>query len=299
MKTSSTCAMGLLVYLFTFAAGRADEAADVGAWVKKLGGQFSLVTHPDGGPGYEVLLPRHTSDADLKAFVALKPTRLWLLNLAPCRELSAVAVKQLRDLPALESLRVPVATTDDGVKHLAGALPNLRQLILQESKVTDAGLRPLVGLKRLSRLNLTAIQLTDACWKELAAFPALEALSVSHTPVTGKGISQLAAVKSLTDLSLGQTAVTDEAASEIAQLSGLRELDLWQRPITDAFVKKLVGLGELRRLQLYGTSVSDNAMDDLAKLTKLEAVFLGRTKVSEAGVQKLRKALPKCRVVTE
>src|SRR5258708_4084850 len=91
------------------------------------------------------------------------------LHVEALHEVTAEAVKELRTLPALEILRVPVATTDDGLKHLAAAFPNLKALILQESKVTNAGLRPLARLKHLTRLNLTATSISDDCWKELAA----------------------------------------------------------------------------------------------------------------------------------
>src|SRR5688572_8288100 len=100
MAPSAVYTVALLLTPFAL-AGRADEAADVAAWVRKAGGQFRHHTSNNGGPGYEIVLPRQTTDADLKAFLSLKPTKLWDLNLGPCRQLSAGAVKELRGLPAL------------------------------------------------------------------------------------------------------------------------------------------------------------------------------------------------------
>jgi len=239
MRLIALSALGLVVLLLAPCVAQADEPAEVAAWVKKNGGQFTHHTSNDGGPGYEILLSNSTTDADLKAFLALKPTKLWDLNLGPCRKLSADAVKELRDLPALRALRVPVATTDDGVKYIVSALPKLETLILQETKVTNASLPTLAALKKLTNLYLVATPVTDDCWKVLAAFPALVKVSLSYTSVKGEGIKQLAAIQSLRELDLQNTAVTDSAIDELAKLTTLETLSVGNTKLTDAGIKKL------------------------------------------------------------
>jgi hypothetical protein len=50
--------------------------------------------------------------------------------------------------------------TDAGLKHLAG-LKQLQLLVLTNTNVTDAGLKHLAGLKQLRFLNLSGTKVTD------------------------------------------------------------------------------------------------------------------------------------------
>jgi internalin A len=63
--------------------------------------------------------------------------------------------------------------TDAGLKELAG-LKNL--ITVHHGQITDAGLKELAALQNLQRLNLAATQITDAGLKELAALKNLQGL---------------------------------------------------------------------------------------------------------------------------
>ncbi len=289
------------VAFLVFAVGIAlfaGEPEDVSAWVKKHGGQFRHHTADNGGPGYEIVLPQSLQESDWKDFLALKPTKTWDLNLRPCTKLPAASVRELKDLPALRTLWLPVATTDEEVKHVATALPHLTRLILQETKVTDAGLKPLARMTNLAHLHLGATAVSDNCWTELAAIPALESVSLSNNAaITGKGLEKLAAVRSLRKLDLSKTKVTDDTAGTIARLAGLRELSLRELPVTDQTAKALSGLTELRELNIAYTQITDAAIADLARLKNLETINVDGTKMTTSGVKELKKALPNCRVL--
>ena len=56
--------------------------------------------------------------------------------------------------------------TDAGLKELT-ALPKLTLLSLHKTEVTDAGLKELVALKSLTTLDLRDTRVTDAGLKEL------------------------------------------------------------------------------------------------------------------------------------
>ena len=83
--------------------------------------------------------------------------------------------------------------TDAGLQKLAALLPNVSQLTLEETKLTDEGLRHLAGFKSLRQIHLSGENITDA---------AVEALSGLKTPI---------------DISLLDTSVTKEAMERFAK----------------------------------------------------------------------------------
>src|SRR5439155_18828300 len=78
--------------------------------------------------------------------------------------------------------------TDAGLKHLKD-LPSLRSLSLSDCvKVTDAGLKEISGLQELESLNLGTTSITDAGLKHLQSLTALRRLDLSSTSVKGPGM---------------------------------------------------------------------------------------------------------------
>jgi hypothetical protein len=145
-------------------------------------------------------------------------------------------------------------------------------LRLGGTEVTDAGLKELAGLKKLSSLSLGATGVTDAGLKDLAGSKNLSSLSLHSTKVTDAGLKALAGLKDLSYLNLGGTHVMDEG------------------------LKHLAGLKNLSSLSLGDTKVTDTGLKELTDLKKLSYLDLGGTKVTEKGVGELQKALPRCKI---
>jgi internalin A len=109
----------------------------------------------------------------------------------------------------------------DGVVALGGKIlrddnmPGKPVISVEFTKVTDAGLKEVAGLKSLKTLNLAGTQVTDVGLKELAGLQRLATLNLSHTQVTDAGLKALVAVKNLHRLDLTGTQVTDEGAAEL------------------------------------------------------------------------------------
>ena len=59
---------------------------------------------------------------------------------------------------------------------------------LTSSKITDAGLKELKGLKNLQWLDLTYTQITDAGLKDLKELKALDSLVLHATQITDAGL---------------------------------------------------------------------------------------------------------------
>jgi internalin A len=188
----------------------------------------------------------------------------------------------------------------------AGLLPKLPEpqvpfgLDLTELPLTDRWLVDLRGLKNLQVLNLAGRQITGAGLKELAGLKDLH-LYLRGTQMTGAGLKELAGLKNLQGLDLSYTPITDAELKELAGLKNLQGLSLESTRITDAGLKELAGLKNLQWLDLHNTPITDAGLKELAGLKNLQWLDLGDpwcTKVTNAGVQELRKALPKCYINT-
>jgi hypothetical protein len=80
--------------------------------------------------------------------------------------------------------------TDAGLKEVA-ALPRLTLLSLYDTKVTDAGMTQVAALRELRSLDLGMTAVTDAGLQELAALPKLERLTAGGSKVTRRGVRAL------------------------------------------------------------------------------------------------------------
>jgi len=65
---------------------------------------------------------------------------------------------------------------------------------------------------------------------------------------------------------------------------------------TDAGLVNLQGLSRLRVLTIRAINITDAGLVHLYGLTKLQVLKLHSTKVTQAGIDKLSKALPKCKI---
>ncbi len=145
-------------------------------------------------------------------------------------------------------------------------------LCLNSTKMTDAGLKELDGLRSLQALYLAGTRVTDAGLKEVAGLESLRTLDVRGTQVTDAGLKELAGLKSLQRLYLNHCQVTGAGLKDLTGLKSLRILNIGGTPVTDAGLKEAAGLKSLQSLIMWGT------------------------KATAAGVAELRKELPRCNI---
>jgi hypothetical protein len=103
----------------------------------------------------------------------------------------AFKVGSLPGLEIIDVQQVPLRSVE-----LSGA-PNLIQLEIRTTKLTDQGIASLHGLKRLQLLRLVVCDITDTGLQNLADLPALEILDLRYTSVTANGLAGLGRFKRL------------------------------------------------------------------------------------------------------
>jgi hypothetical protein len=99
--------------------------------------------------------------------------------------------RHLRDLPELRELDLAATkVTDEGLVHV-GRLSELRGLNLSSTWVGDAGVQSLTQLRELRDLGLGGCRITDAGLRHLQALPKLERVNVHGARITPVGLQQL------------------------------------------------------------------------------------------------------------
>jgi|GEM_PF-3194631 len=110
-------------------------------------------------------------------------------------------------------------------------VPELQELHLSVSGITDADLARLPVLRELRVLLLGGTRITDAGLRTLARFPALTVLDLTDTAITDAGLAQLVALSTLTTLIVSGTRITRAAAGPLAALPALQTVYFsWSSP---------------------------------------------------------------------
>ena len=115
--------------------------------------------------------------------------------------------------------------------------------------------------------------------------------------LTDSGLVQLTHLDNIVSLDLRDTKITNAGLVHLKRLTQLRWLHLERTKVGDEGVAHLAGLDKLEYLNLYGTKITDKALGHLVRLKKLKRLYVWQTKITDVGVARLRKALPKLRVV--
>jgi len=128
--------------------------------------------------------------------------------------------------------------TAKGFKDLQ-TLPHLRRLVLNKSGVSDKELAVIAACKELRELVLPESSITDAGLADLTKLTKLEKLDVSDAvKVTDKGIAHLVKLERLEELHLNKTSITDKGLLELKPLEGLRSLSVGGTKVTQAAAEK-------------------------------------------------------------
>lgn len=189
--------------------------------------------------------------------------------------------------------------TDASIKHL-NRLVSLKVLRIHAGSITDSGLNRL-QLPGLTALSIEFVPITSAGLKDLnTRFPNLEYLTLQALQLGDDDLSFLSQLK-LKFLSIPLTAVATPAMRTVGQMNSLTDLFLFaNESLNDECVAQLTGLSQLHVLRLDGTSITDAGLESLSKLQSLELLNVSNCKrLTEAGVRKLQKALPACKIVSD
>ena len=221
----------------------------------------------------------------------------------------------------LQSLKLyGTLISDQGMIHLSG-LTQLTHLDLGASNITDVGLESLARLTKLEKLALYESNLGDAAIAQLTGLTNLVDLALSASLLTDEGASLLAELKNhlifldlndsrigdnglahilkaenISILRLNGTRITDVGLMNIATMTKLIRLSVGRTSVTDQGIKSIVKCNDIADLDLNNTAITDQCLPYLYKCKKLLFLNIENTGITAAGIDRLKKELPNCRV---
>lgn len=126
----------------------------------------------------------------------------------------------------------------------------------------------------------------------------METLRLGNSPISDDGFRHLAAFPHLWRIELAGSPIGDAGLAHVGRVAGAQYLSLWDcKNLTSNGLVHLAKLSILRNLRLVNTAIDDKAVSHLAQISSLRVLRLEGTKVSAAGIDELKRALPKCAIL--
>ena len=151
---------------------------------------------------------------------------------------------------------------------------------------------------------ISYVPLRDDQLPAVERLPELRNLILEGTQLGNTNLQRIARLRGLTFLNLSETNVNDEGMKVVAQMRQLKSL--WVAPaegpltntVTDVGVSRLTPLTNLASLAVGGKGITDASLPVFEQFPKLDTLFLFDTAITADGIARLRKARPKCRIIT-
>lgn len=184
-----------------------------------------------------VLVGQHIGDMECKPLGFLGDS-LRRLNLI-YTNIKGPGLGYCRNMRFLERLDLG-ANVDLGDTAIPFLKPmvSLEMLRLWDTRISDAGLEPIVELKRLRWLYLSGTHLTDAATSVLKKMTFLRGLDLRATRITDRGMRQLATLENLEWLDLSDTRCDGSGLSYLTGLKRLARIHLRHTHLDARYVEK-------------------------------------------------------------
>jgi len=198
------------------------------------------------------------------------------------------SMTELSKLPSVEWLDLQNSSiSDDGVRYL-GRMRSLRILDLEQTRITGATFKYLSGLVNLEELDLRDTDVGDDGAGHLEPMVSLRSLDMRGTKISGGAFRQLRSLQRLIRLDVACTNFNDEGAHHVAALRSLENLTAGQTKITSAALEALSTIPGLRSLELFDDDVGGESLSNLTRLSRLEYLGLAGTQVSDEDLKFLQ-----------
>jgi Leucine-rich repeat (LRR) protein len=186
------------------------------------------------------------------------------------------------------------AEVDNALLIHVGNLKEVRQLDLSNAKIDDQGLRSIAHLP-LRELWLQNTKITDASAATIAGIKTLNFLQLNATKMSDEFLEKLASMPELADLGLRGTLVTGDGMQHLARHPKLKKLDVYQTAIDDVGVAWLIECKSLTHVGLSMTKITNEVFQYLDEMPNLTSADLSANRaISTDAVLAFEKSHPKC-----
>jgi hypothetical protein len=249
------------------------------------------------------------SKSDFQQIAGFK--RLESLYLGPQARFNASDICELGANTSLCEVVVRGEIYTDEALRCLSTIRSLDRIMLNDTGISPAGLKPLSALPRLRDLEVDVTDIDDVALVNMSLIPNLEELTLSPyalnvtKPLDIGGFRRLRKLRvyiaplevgasewigslpiQVLDVSLSP--VGDELLNAMGNMQRLEELDLGETRVTDAGLQSLIQLPRLRSISLWRTGVTDVGLVHIGQIKSLERLNLGETGVTDKGLEALR-----------
>jgi hypothetical protein len=191
------------------------------------------------------------------------------------------------------------AVKDDCLAQL-DALPNLESAFFLDVPFRDSHVVHLKHLKNLTNLTFNDETLSGPDGPRrfdfLQYLPKLESLSLNESNFGDADAKHLKDTMNLKTLFIYDSQIGDDGLAQLQHLKNLELIGLSRTRVTDRGIAYLSTLPKLRYISANDLNITNAAFDSFIKMTALRDLELSRTQVTSEGLEKLRKAMPKCKI---
>ncbi len=208
----------------------------------------------------------------------------------------AKSISQLSKLKRLDTLAVegqPMSTISFRVLKELPELAHLRAMATEIDSRSLELLNPekmrLFDLSYCTKINDAAVDFIGRCNR-------LNYLNLSHTKVSGQGVSRIPG-HHMEQLLLSGLDLHEIQPNLLASMPKLWNLELSNTGLTDTGVVSLSKHTQLRQLNVSENSLSDACVPHLASIKTLSVLVISETNITKQGLERLKAALPKCKII--
>jgi serine/threonine protein kinase/Leucine-rich repeat (LRR) protein len=263
-----------------FSAAIERKAAE---WVLSVGGKVEIAING------EKVIPLTRGDP-----LPAQQFTVSAVNLSKLRQVDDQSLVNLDGLSHLDNLELwDTPITDAAGAHIRVHIW-LKALFVPTTAFGDAGAEQIATLQQLRLIDVSNTRITDRGAQSLARIKSLKTIWLRSTGITDDGVANLSQLQ-LDRIGLQGTRITDGALKRLSMCTSLGVALLEDTAVTDRGVALLAAL-HLRGLRLQGTGITDRSIETLASMKSLTELSLSDPSITNAGCEKLRAALPGCKV---
>jgi Ran GTPase-activating protein (RanGAP) involved in mRNA processing and transport len=182
--------------------------------------------------------------------------------------------------------------TDEGIKHVIG-LALLEGVSLVQNDINDSGVRDLFKHSKLRVVQLGHNNITDMAFKDITFSKNLRVLDLSNNMINEEGMYLIAACKTLRHLSLRYVCLTNEGLKQyfIHTEAKLRYLDVSYNSIDAEGAKTIATYGtDLEELDIGYNNISNEgaaALMSSSTCSKLSKVNMTNNQIYSDGIMEI------------
>ena len=197
--------------------------------------------------------------------------QLTSLSVRGCTGIDEKDFTPLQSLTALTNLDLVATNAGDEAMRFLAPLSELSYLQVGEA-VSDEGLIRICDVISLNTINISSPKITDAGLRDMWRMQRLTTLRLDHheAKITGEGFAPLTEAKQLGTLTVRSKAFTDKGMEYLSMMPQLRSLTIgnWHGgspELTDKGLLMLLELEKLRYLSIgiKNTQITDEALEKL------------------------------------